>query len=353
MVLATEENIQKAADVLRRGGVAAFPTETVYGLGASAFNRAAVARVFELKKRPSFDPLIVHIGSLSMLESAANLEALKNENRKLLEKLIQNLWPGPLTIVLPKKNEIPDVVTSGLDSVAVRFPKNEIAQKLILLTGDPLAAPSANPFGRLSPTRAAHVSAYFPAGVDIILDGGKTDVGLESTVLDLSSGAPRVLREGGVPQEEIERFTGKMTSRALNSPMEAEGGAFKTPGALKIHYAPKTVFKLHEAGAMLKEPFSPSKAYLFYSFENLRLYAKKNGLKINENELPAHERLWALCGGAGEPSCREAAAALFDVLHMMDALDALEIHAEKAPPDGLGPAINDRLFKAAGSVLEA
>ena len=180
------ESLERAAEVLRRGGIVAFPTETVYGLGADAYNREALAKVFQAKGRPHFDPLIIHIASVDTLEKAADLSQLDEEKRKKLFLLAENLWPGPLSLILPKSDKIPDLATAGLPTAAFRFPGHETAQKLIFLAGGAVAAPSANPFGALSPTRAEHVRDKLGEKVDMILDGGPAAVGVESTVLDIS-----------------------------------------------------------------------------------------------------------------------------------------------------------------------
>jgi L-threonylcarbamoyladenylate synthase len=174
----TDESIRRAAGVLAGGGLVAFPTETVYGLGANVFNAAALARIFEVKNRPRFDPLIVHIADTEMLEKTAALSPLDSAARKRLAVLAEKLWPGPLTLILPKRETIPDLATAGLSTVAVRLPGHETARRLIALSGGPVAAPSANPFGYLSPTRAEHVLDLLGGKIDMILDGGPSNVGV-------------------------------------------------------------------------------------------------------------------------------------------------------------------------------
>ncbi len=196
--------VHHAAEIIKRGGIVAFPTETVYGLGADAFAPLAVARIFEVKKRPHFDPLIIHVASPD------DLGRLVTDIPGPAQKLINRFWPGPLTVVLPKRDEVPDIVTAGLPTVAVRMPRHEMALQLIELSGSPIAAPSANPFGYVSPTTAEHVREQLDDQVDLILDGGPCPVGVESTILSFSEERPRLLRPGGVPLEEIESVIGKV-----------------------------------------------------------------------------------------------------------------------------------------------
>src|SRR4030043_222025 len=198
------ELIQHAAEIIRRGGIVAFPTETVYGLGADAFNPLAMARIYEVKRRPYFDPLIVHVANHT------DLEKFDKEIPSNAKKLIERFWPGPLTVVLLKKEEIPDIVTAGLPSVAIRMPNHPMALSLIKESKCPIAAPSANPFGYLSPTTAEHVRDTLGDQVDVILDGGPCPVGVESTIVSFLEGGPRLLRPGGGSLEEIESIIGKV-----------------------------------------------------------------------------------------------------------------------------------------------
>ncbi len=206
LLTATPENVARAAAVLRQGGVVAFPTETVYGLGAAAFDPAAVARVFEIKQRPGFDPLIVHVYDREMLERVAA------EVPAPAQALIRRFWPGGLTLVLGKQPAVPGIVTAGLGRVAVRMPSHPVARALVRLAG-PLAAPSANPFGYISPTRAQHVARMLGDGPDLILDAGPADLGLESTIVAFDP-HPVLLRAGAIPSEEIEAVVGPLGRRA-------------------------------------------------------------------------------------------------------------------------------------------
>ncbi len=199
-----KELIHHAAEIIKRGGIVAFPTETVYGLGADAFNPLAVARIFEVKRRPSFDPLIVHVAN------PADVKKLVKEIPSNAKKLIERFWPGPLTVVLLKEEDIPDIVTAGLPTLAIRMPSHPMALSLIKESNSPIAAPSANPFGYLSPTTAEHVREQLGDQVDLILDGGPCPVGVESTIVSFLEERPRLLRPGGVSLEEIESIIGKV-----------------------------------------------------------------------------------------------------------------------------------------------
>ena len=229
---ATEKNISTAAEVIKSGGLAAFPTETVYGLGADGLNPIAVSKIFEAKKRPAFNPLILHIANYDQLEKICFL------NNNKIELLITEFWPGPLTLVLPKKEIVPDIVTSGHDTVAVRMPDHPVALSLITKSDCPIAAPSANKFGELSPTAAKHVAKQLGNEVDIILDGGACKVGVESTILEITENEIIILRPGGLPLEEIEEVIGKVSVKKNNSANP------NSPGQLPFHYAPNIPLKI-------------------------------------------------------------------------------------------------------------
>ena len=304
--------IHMAAQALQQGNVVAFPTETVYGLGANALNAEAVAKIFEIKQRPFFDPLIVHVDSLNMVQQV--VATLPDIALRCMEAF----WPGPLTLVLPKSNSIPEIVTAGLDTVAVRMPQHEVAQKLIQASGVPIAAPSANPFGYLSPTTAEHVAKQLGDKVDIILDGGKCPVGVESTIIKIERDAITLLRHGGIPLEEIEAVAGKVNI-IKHTQVEA-------PGQLPYHYAPKTKIVLIKD--ITNIPDDSSCAIILYKkrdlpFKNIHtMYLSDNG------------------------DMRQAAANLFTCLHALDAMKLAVIYAEEIPEVGLGQAIMDRLKKA-------
>jgi L-threonylcarbamoyladenylate synthase len=320
----------------------AFPTETVYGLGADAFNSAAVAKVFAAKGRPAFDPLIVHIARREHLAQVADLAALPPAAREKAGALCHAFWPGPLTLVLPKTPAIPRLVTSGLPTVAVRLPDHKAAQSLISLSTGALAAPSANPFGRLSPTRAEHVLEGLGSAVDFILDGGRTSIGVESTVVALASdGSQRILRPGGIGRESIEEIIGPVEA-ASNS---KAGGGVHAPGQLPSHYAPGTPLILYTQAQMSALPYRGHEGYLFFSAASRTVWLERRCLAPGET--PLIQTL------SETGSLAEAGANLFDTLHDLDKRAVSVIRAEQAPWRGLGVAINDRLSRAAaGGPLE-
>ena len=335
----SEKDIKKAADAISRGLLVAFPTETVYGLGADVFNQEALARVFEAKNRPRFDPLIVHIADQSFINKIGDLSLLSSEAKANLSILIKELWPGPLTLILPKRKEVPALATAGLENVAVRFPLSKTAQKLIQLskTGA-IAAPSANPFGKLSPTRAEHVIEGLGEKVDFIIDGGKTSVGIESTVLDLTSSPITILRHGGTSREAIEALIGQVEVNSSPSPDTEEktqaliSQALLSPGQLKSHYAPSALLYLYKPGELALIPDNPNEGRLYFSGD------KESGDRDSSSRIKVLSKSGKLT---------EAAANLFDKLHELDSLGLKIIRAEEAPYSGLGEAINDRLRRAA------
>jgi L-threonylcarbamoyladenylate synthase len=336
-----EVNIRAAAGLIRAGGLAAFPTETVYGLGGDAFNTAALARIFEVKRRPRFDPLIIHIAAAEDLELAADLSALSPRSRQRLDKL-RGLWPGPLTLILPKRREVPDLATSGLATAAIRLPDHPAAQMLIRLSTGAIAAPSANLFGRLSPTSAEHVRDQLGDRVDIILDGGPARVGVESTVLDLAGERPRLLRPGGTPREQIEALIGPVETagpvRAGDSGSVAAEG-LESPGRLAGHYAPRTPLSAYPRAAMTALDCRPGEGFLFFDGAAREAWTLRNGGKTRI----AGTAVMTL---SETGDMIEAAAALFAMLHRLDALGLSCIRAQEAPGGSLGPAINDRLYRA-------
>ncbi len=309
--------IDEAAAVLRRGGLVAFPTETVYGLGADAFNPRAVARVFEVKARPSFDPLIVH------LADAADLARVSPTDDPRVDALAARFWPGPLTLVLPRRPEVPDLVTSGLDTVGVRVPAHSAARALIAASGTPVAAPSANPFGYVSPTTAAHVAELLGAAVDLVLDGGPCRVGVESTILSLAPGTPAILRPGGVPREALEEALGVRleVARRARRPL--------APGQLEKHYATRTPLRILP-GSAGRAPGDAGRVGLL-AWRS----AASGGYAATEVLAP-------------DGSPETAAASLFAALRRLDAAGLDLILAEPCDEAGLGHAIMDRLRRAAG-----
>ncbi|MDR1238490.1 MAG: threonylcarbamoyl-AMP synthase [Treponema sp.] len=351
---ATDENIKTAAALLAAGGLVAFPTETVYGLGGAAFNPAALVKIFAAKNRPRFDPLIIHIAAPETLDEVGDLSLLSPAAREMARLLTRRFWPGPLTLILPKRRELPDLATSGLPTVAVRFPDHPAAQKLIRLSGTAVAAPSANPFGYLSPTRAGHVREQLGERVDIILDGGPARVGLESTVLDLSGGPPRILRPGGLPKEEIEALIGPVAPGPASAGSAPEPPNPRSPGQLDSHYAPRTGLRLCPPEELAALPYDPAGAYLFFGAASRDRWlagpgrsavppeaGPGSGAEAGEKR-PAPVRTLSETG-----DLTEAAANLFGLLHELDALGCARIYAEQVRGEGLGSAINDRLFRAA------
>ncbi|MBQ1023114.1 L-threonylcarbamoyladenylate synthase [Micromonospora sp. C95] len=311
-------DLGEAADVLRTGGLVAFPTETVYGLGANALDARAAARIFEAKRRPSFDPLITH------LADAADLAPLVGPVSPAVAALAARFWPGPLTLIVDRPERIPPIVTSGLDSMAVRVPDHEHARRLIAAAGVPVAAPSANRFGQLSPTRAEHVVRGLGAAVDVVLDGGPSRCGIESTIVDARGDHPVVLRLGALPVEELEKAIGPVTVRPGSS------GQPVAPGTLAAHYAPRTPLRLVHGAESVGADGGAGRGYLAF------------------RDRPAgHWAAVEVLSAAGDLT--EAAARLFDALHRLDAVGVTEIVAEPVPDAGVGRAVNDRLRRAAAT----
>jgi L-threonylcarbamoyladenylate synthase len=312
-MMVTQKQIKDAAEIIRNGGLVAFPTETVYGLGANALDAKAVAKIFAAKKRPSFDPLIVHICKTD------DINELSLDFDPRVFALAAEFWPGPLTIVVPKSILVPDIVTSGLPSVGLRMPANEIALKLIEAAGFPIAAPSANKFGKLSPTTAEHVRKQLPE-LECILDGGNTIVGVESTVITLESDGFRILRHGAVTAEDLAKIIPQ--SKMPESTILAAAA----PGMMKSHYSPEKPFYILGEHSI---PTDKSNAGLLsFTGENLFEYKRVEYLSKNEN-------------------LQEAAVNLFGALHRLEESDVEFIVSEAVPENGIGIAIMDRLRKAA------
>ncbi len=305
--------IEEAAAILRRGGLVAFPTETVYGLGADVFQPLAVARVFEVKARPSFDPLIVH------LADAGDVGRVSRSGDPRVGALAARFWPGPLTLVLPRRPEVPDLVTAGLDTVGVRVPAHSAARRLIAAAGTPLAAPSANPFGYVSPTTAAHVAELLGSAVDLVLDGGPCRVGVESTVLSLAGDRPVILRPGGVPREALEEALG------VSLDVAARAERPLAPGQLDKHYATRTPLRI------LPGPAGPAPQ------------GRVGLLAWREAPAAGYAATEVL---APDGSAETAAARLFAALRRLDAAGLDLILAEPCDEAGLGHAIMDRLRRA-------
>ncbi len=311
---ADPDSIAEAAAVIRRGGLVAFPTETVYGLGADACNPLAVARVFEVKQRPRMDPIIVHVADPGSANRYGRFPAA------IAQSLMERFWPGPLTLVVPRTDLVPPIVTAGLDSVAIRMPAHPIALDLIRTAGCALAAPSANLFGSVSPTEAAHVARQLSDRIDLILDGGRCPVGVESTVLSLIDDPPRILRAGGVPKEALSSVLGRIEWLT-----EAQGRP-QAPGQLSRHYATRTPLEIVHEGDP-KSAAGPGERVGLLTFTAPQLTA---GYEVVEVLSPNGD-------------LREAAANLFAALHRLDAVGLDRVVAYGVPEHGLGVAIMDRL----------
>ncbi|MDQ3109953.1 MAG: L-threonylcarbamoyladenylate synthase [Bacteroidota bacterium] len=315
----TGTDISKAAEILTQGGLVAIPTETVYGLAANALDPAAVLKIYETKGRPAFNPLIVHV------HSAKDFSKYAVEVPELVKLLAEKFSPGPITFVLPKKSIIPDIVTGGGDTVALRVPGHPITLKLLAHLDFPLAAPSANPFGYISPVNAMHVADQLDGLIPYILDGGPSIIGVESTVVTVEQNKLIVLRLGGVALEDLKDVVGEVELR-INSSSDP-----KSPGQLKSHYAPKIPLRLGKMEELLEEFSGKKKALLSFT----QKFEAEN--KIAEEILSPSGDL------------NEAARNLFSALRNLDNSGAEIILAEKFPGHGLGLAINDRLERAAVS----
>lgn len=314
---------ERAVELLEKGEPVALATETVYGLAADALNSIAVAKIFEAKERPHFDPLIVHLPGYDWLDRVA---AVRDDERQLIEELADRFWPGPLTIVLRKREIIPDIVTAGLDTVAVRISSHPVFEQIIGGFGRPVAAPSANRFGRVSPTTAQHVCDELDGRIPLIVDGGPTAHGIESTIVAVRDGKIHILRRGPVTTEQLSKF-GKIE-------IAGEIGKLSAPGQLPTHYAPRTPLRLIEDA----EAFSPE--------ENQRVGLLAWTSVRSEEDFAIVRRL------SERQDLRQAAANLFCYLRELDQSDLDFIVAERVPLRGLGAAIMDRLQRAAYRPLD-
>ncbi|MDD2201778.1 MAG: L-threonylcarbamoyladenylate synthase [Firmicutes bacterium] len=344
-----EEELGEAARVLRQGGTVAFPTETVYGLGGNALDRRAVARIFVAKGRPQDNPLIVHIAEMEALETIAS--SVSPEARRLADRF----WPGPLTLILPKSDIIPNEVTAGLESVAVRMPSHPVACALIRAAGVPVAAPSANMSGRPSPTAADHVWRDMAGRIDVLVDGGLTDIGVESTVLDMTCRPPVILRPGGVALEAIRELIPE--TRILTGADDVDATP-RSPGLRHKHYSPSSELWLvvGEWESQVREIEKRAQAEarrgrrvgLLVSAETA---AELRALLALESDVPENKSLKrnivaAEVGSRGNLS--EVASALFDGMRRLDEANVGIIFAESYDTAGVGLAIMNRLTMAAG-----
>jgi len=322
-----------AVELLCKGEIVALPTETVYGLAADALNPIAVAKIFEAKERPRFDPLIVHLPSPDWLEKIVNVP---EQNRQLISKLADKFWPGPFTIVLPKREIVPEIATAGLDTVAVRISAHPVFAEIVRMFGKPLAAPSANRFGRVSATTAQHVLDELGGRIPLVIDAGPTQYGLESTIVRVGGNSIDTLRRGPITTEQLSQF-------AKVNIVASPARKILAPGQLPSHYAPRTPLRVVENA----ESFSPPKNqrvgllawYPVSGKEDLQSAQRRTGdgrsLKfVAVRNLSAHQDL------------REAAANFFRYLRELDVLGLDLIVAERVPSQGLGAAILDRLERA-------
>ena len=313
--VSTDRN--SAVELLRQGEAVALPTETVYGLAADALNPIAVAKIFEAKGRPRFDPLIIHLPDPGWLEKVADpLE----QDRRLVSSLAEKFWPGPFTMVLPKRDIIPEIVTAGLETVAVRISAHPIFSEIVSAFGKPLSAPSANRFGRISPTTAKHVLDELNGHIPLIIDAGPTTHGIESTIVAVHDGKIDILRRGPITSEQLSKFgeVGIATEREKIS----------VPGQLPSHYAPKTPLRI---------------------VDNLKSFTPMTNERwalLAWTPIKNDERFVAIRNLSRQQDLREAAANLFRYLRELDALDVDLIVAERVPGEGLGAAILDRLQRA-------
>ncbi|HZC07309.1 MAG TPA: L-threonylcarbamoyladenylate synthase [Ktedonobacterales bacterium] len=335
-----KERIAEAASLLRAGQLVAFPTETVYGLGADATNADAVAGIFTAKERPHSDPLIVHIAEVEALSQVAR------DIPPVAWELAHRFWPGPLTLVLPRAAHIPTVVTAGGETVGVRLPAHPIARALIRAAGVPLAAPSANRFMRTSPTTAAHVLADLDGRIAAVLDGGPCVVGVESSVLDLTSEPPRLLRPGGVTLEQLREII--PNAQGPDEHASTAAGVARAPGQMARHYAPRTRLIVYDATA------DAGRVAVLVGARRAVADGSRVGALVPDDEAAALEALGAVVerlGPASDPA--EQTRRLYAALRALDARGCDLLLAHTFASEGLGLALRDRLRRAAGGSLTA
>jgi L-threonylcarbamoyladenylate synthase len=311
----SETDIARAVGLLQAGELVALPTETVYGLAADAFNPVAVAKIFEAKQRPRFDPLIVHLPNREALDDIAILDT------QLAARLINRFWPGPLTLILGRQRRIPDIVTAGLETVAIRMSAHPVFAEIAARLGRPLAAPSANRFGHISPTAASHVLDELDGRIPLIVDGGSAPHGLESTIVQIINNQIQILRRGPVTAEMLGEFA------AVAEPISS--GTIVAPGQFRSHYAPRT------------------KLMLVSSLEDFSVPSGKRAGALYFGAARKTKQFFTTCRLSERADLREAAANLFRMLRELDAEKIDLIVAERLPENGLGAAINERLTRAA------
>lgn len=324
------ELLKQGVETIHNRGLVAFPTETVYGLGANALDARAASGIFEAKKRPLDDPLIVHISEKE------DLYRLAKNIPPSAEKLINRFWPGPLTIILEKTDLVPDIVTTGLNTVALRMPSGLIAKKFINLAGVPIAAPSANLFGRPSPTTAKHVVNDLTGRIDIVFDGGKTKIGVESTVVEFDQDKTVVLRPGGISVEELRSFVGEV--KVLDERAEL----VSSPGKYPEHYSPEA-----KVVVISRDSRQVEKALL--TLWEMKSYGLRVGVMAKQEHMDKYKNFDAQVLGPGSDG-RTCATRLFHILREFDEKNVDVIIAEAIKEDGLGLAVMNRLRKASGTV---
>ncbi len=329
--------VAPAAAIIKNGGIVAFPTETVYGLGANAFDAAEVAKIFAAKKRPADDPLIVHVSSVEMVSGIVAAGAIGER----AEALMKAFWPGPLTLVFKKSSRVPPVVTSGLDTVAVRMPSHPVTRAFIEQAGVPIAAPSANLFERPSPTKASHVLVDLDGRIDALIDGGDANIGVESTILDMTREQPLLLRPGGLPVERIEALIGPIDIHPSVRDKRHEG-AILSPGMKTKHYAPDASLVLVEG----------TRSRVILSMKELALKGVEEGKKTAILSCTADIKVAGAISRRLGNDQEQIAKNLFDAFREMNAQHVDLIIAECTTEDGLGLAIANRLRKAAERILK-
>lgn len=327
----TDEDIKKAAEIIKNGGLVGMPTETVYGLGANALNPKAVLDIFKAKGRPADNPLIVHISDVSQIEKFSLAEEIP-ENAKILA---EKFWPGPLTMIVKKGKAVPDEVSAGLDTVAIRFPSHPVAQKLISFAGLPVAAPSANLSGSPSPTTPQHVMRDLKGKIPAIIDGGICNVGLESTVITLAENPPRLLRPGGITLEQLRDALGEVALDDAVLHKLKEGRRAASPGMKYKHYAPKANVTILKGGNRD-----------FYDFVNANSHSNRAVICYDE-DAPFIKGNKFLLGSKSDSA--QQAHRLFDVLRQIDLNPEITVVYARCPDiNGVGLAVYNRLIRAAG-----
>lgn len=344
----TPDPIREAAALIQSGALVAFPTETVYGLGANAYDAVAVGRIFAAKKRPTSDPVIVHVSTPEQVDQVAASVS------PVARQLMKAFWPGALTLILPRGERIPPNVSAGLPSVGVRMPAHPVALALIQAAGVPIAAPSANLFSHTSPTSAHHVWRDLGDSIPLILDGGAAPIGVESTILDLTGERPQLLRPGGVPLEAIQRIIPAVKIEVVERYAAADQEALPAPGMLLRHYAPRASLHLYEG------PDRAVRSSLAAALDRLRRETPQAriGLLLADEDLPAlghhtHDPQVVILALGSLHDLSEAARRLYAALHDLDEQQVDLILARSFPAVGIGAALRDRLTRAAeGKVVQ-